>query len=193
MTTQTNNNILFIVTGHSGSGKSSLMKKISEEVGLNELISVTTRDKRKDEVEGRDYYFIDRAKFNKMIENNELIEHTFYGGNYYGVTKQELVSKLMNNHSYVIVDHNGMRQFKHFYHSCSTIFLYTEKEIALTHMAKRGDNIENINLRLSTYEEEMRNKKHFDYVIKNNHLQFNNTKKILQAIVESETSLSMNT
>ncbi len=178
-------NKLFLISGHSGSGKSSLMKSLME----NELISFTTRPKRKGEVDGKDYHFITEKEYSTMYNNKELAEYTYYDGNRYGLTKEELDNKLSKNHAFVIVDVNGMEQLKKYYDNCTTIMLHTTKEDAMKQMLNRGDSAKDIETRLKTYQRELQNKQFYDYVVLNRHGKFDTTKRVLECILTEEACM----
>jgi guanylate kinase len=83
--------ILFIISAPSGSGKSTLVSQLRSLVaGLDFSISYTTRSPRGSETDGREYHFIDRAKFEQMIENDEFLEWAQVFGNYYGTARLAL-------------------------------------------------------------------------------------------------------
>lgn len=178
----TDMNKLFLVSGHSGSGKSSIMKTVMK----NEVVSFTTREKRQGEVDGKDYIFITLDEFNKLKDDNRLVEYVEYSGNMYGITKDELENKLNKDHAFCIVDYHGMNQLKKFYPNVTTIFLYTSYEDAMIQMLNRGDPADRVLERMSTYKEEMSNRIDYDYIIKNNYKQMNNTIQIIYNIIESE-------
>ena len=71
--------ILIVVSGFSGAGKGTLMKELMRKYPENYALSIsaTTRGPRDGEVDGREYFFLSREKFEKMIANNELIEYTW--------------------------------------------------------------------------------------------------------------------
>lgn len=175
-------NKLFLISGHSGSGKSSLMKSIMD----NELISFTTRPMRQGEIEGKDYHFISQDEYQIMYANNDLAEYTYYSKNNYGLTKEEIDSRLSKNHAFAIVDLHGMQQLKKYYGNCVTISLHTSKEDAMKNMLNRGDSAQDIEDRLKTYYDELRNKQFYDYVVLNKHDNKEMTKEILQCILDNE-------
>lgn len=175
---------LFVIVGHSGSGKTSTMR---EAMGREkEIISVTTRPMREGEVHGEDYYFISDDKFKQFDLNNQLAEKTtYYGRASYGVTKSEISSKLEKGNAFIVVDVEGFKQLKSIYNDLVSIFLYTDKGTAFRRMRLRGDSVSMSEQRLETYEAEMMNKHMFDYVVKN--VLFPNTISILKNIISSET------
>jgi guanylate kinase len=179
---------LFAITGHSGSGKTTTMRMA---MGTKkEIVSVTTRNMREGEVEGVDYYFVDNETFYNMKLNDELAEYTdYYGSSNYGVTKTEIDSKLSRGDAYIIVDYHGFKQLKALYPDLVGIFIYTDKDTAEKRMKSRGDSMETIDIRLSTYEAEMMNKHQYDYVLKN--VNFNKTVIALSAITQAEATFEI--
>ena len=86
---------LIVISGPSGAGKSTIVFKAIE--GREDMCfstSVTSRKPRPGEVDGREYFFIDRERFLQMIENNELLEHAEYVGNFYGTPRRFVEDKL---------------------------------------------------------------------------------------------------
>ena len=87
--------ILIIVSGFSGAGKGTIMKKLMRDYDNYALsISATTRNPRPGEVDGREYFFKTVEEFENMIENDLLIEYAQYVGNYYGTPKEYVESML---------------------------------------------------------------------------------------------------
>ena len=92
--------LLIVYSGPSGVGKSTILKEVFKNKDLNLVFSVsmTTRNKREGEVEGKDYFFVDKKTFEKAIDDNKFLEHACYVDNYYGtpkdyVEKQRLLGK----------------------------------------------------------------------------------------------------
>lgn len=175
-------NILFCVTGPSGSGKTSIMRKV---IG-NELLSFTTRRKRDSEEEGVDYNFISYQDYIIMLGRQELIEKTEYDGNYYGLSSHELYSKLSKGNAFFVCDNNGFNQIKDKYDKVVSIFLYGSYEDCFQNMKDRGDSIEKIANRLSTYHNEILNKGQYDYVVKNIRGEALATAYIIKMIIDSQ-------
>lgn len=87
---------VLIVSGSAGSGKSTVLKpfKSGEVTPFTFSVSATTRAPRPGETDGVDYLFVTKERFEEMIENGELIEHTFFNGNYYGTPKAPLEKQI---------------------------------------------------------------------------------------------------
>ena len=80
-----NDKYLFVVSGAAGTGKDSVVKALREaHPEIEKTVSATTRAPRPGEQEGVDYYYRTREQFQQLIENDQVVEHNFYNGNYYG-------------------------------------------------------------------------------------------------------------
>lgn len=172
-------NILYLISGTSGSGKTELMRNVMN----NEIVSFTTREKRTGEIDMVDYHFISKKEFQQLYENDELIEHTEYSGHFYGVERGELEKKLKISSAFLICDVNGMKQMKSYYPNSVSIFIYAEKDEIENRMKKRGDSEENIQKRLHTYEKESENAYLYDEVVVNRDGDFEETVLKIQDIV----------
>lgn len=177
-------NILFCITGPSGSGKTTIMRNIMK----NELLSFTTRPMREGEVEGKDYKFIDYSNYIQLAGRGELAEYTQYDGNYYGLSMEEIYTKLKSNHAFFICDNNGFNQIKDKYDNIVSIFLYSSFADCFANMSSRGDSVEKIGNRLSTYHNELTNKGQYDYVVKNLRGYQHLTENILEYIIRAEAN-----
>ncbi len=99
-----NQGILVVVSGFSGAGKGTLIKALLEKYDNYALsISATTRQPREGEVDGREYFFVTREKFEQMIKEKQLIEYAQYVNNYYG-TPRQYVSQMMEEGQNVILE-----------------------------------------------------------------------------------------
>ena len=80
-----NDKFLFVVSGAAGTGKDSVVKALREaHPDIEKTVSATTRTPRPGEQEGVDYYYRTREQFQQLLENDQVVEHNFYNGNYYG-------------------------------------------------------------------------------------------------------------
>ena len=87
-----NEKYLFVVSGAAGTGKDSVVKALREaHPEIEKTVSATTRSPRPGEQEGVDYYYRTREQFQKLIEDDEVVEHNFYNGNYYGTETEESI------------------------------------------------------------------------------------------------------
>lgn len=89
------NKKFIVISAPSGGGKDTIIKKlISKFPKACRLVTTTTREMRSDDVDGKTYNFIDKKKFKQKIKNNELVEHNYYNGQYYGIDKATLKKTL---------------------------------------------------------------------------------------------------
>lgn len=94
--------ILIIISGFSGAGKGTIVKKLIESNLFSLSISATTREARVGEIEGEHYYFIGKEEFENMITHDELIEWATYCDNYYGTPKKYVQEKLLAGNDVIL-------------------------------------------------------------------------------------------
>ena len=105
--------IMVILSSPSGAGKTTLVKLLSERKGFVTSISHTTRTPRSNEVDGKDYYFVDSEKFEKMIKSKEFLEYAKVFNHLYGTTRTPVVEKLEKGKNVVFdIDWQGADQIK---------------------------------------------------------------------------------
>lgn len=163
---------LFIVSGPSGSGKSSLINDIvSKSDNFVRSISVTTRPRRKNETCGCQYHFVSNNEFDELIEKNMLLEWAFYAGYLYGTPKNFVTENLNKGKNVILViEVQGAMQVIKKMKGAYLIFITTSsfKELE-ERIKKRGtDNSEEIKMRLGIAKSEMDHMKHYDCIIVNN-------------------------
>lgn len=141
------NKKIFVFVGPSGAGKTTLIDGIKNELNIPNLITHTTREKRKGEVNGENYYFVSVEEFNKL----DKIEYAEYSGNYYGLSKNEIDNKLKYNNQVLITqEKNGALKTKEVYgDSVKIIYLYVSLETMKRRMKDRGDSEEVISQRIN--------------------------------------------
>lgn len=179
-----NNNKLFLISGVSGSGKTSIMKHVL----YNEIVSITTRDKRQGEIDGIDYYFTDVKLFEELIETDSLIESIYYCGNYYGFSIDEVESKLELGNAYAIVNYDGYKQLRRNFPNSIGIYLEIDRLDALYRMKLRGDTKENIEERMADIDSEPFKKGCYDYIVKNDEGMFKQAIENVKTIINLETN-----
>ena len=106
--------ILTVISGFSGAGKGTLVKKLMSEYDNYALsISMTTRKPREGEQDGVHYFFIDREQFEKNIEEGKMLEHAEYVGNYYGTPREYVEDKLKAGKDVILeIEYMGAFQVK---------------------------------------------------------------------------------
>ena len=118
-----NEKYLFVVSGAAGTGKDSVVKALREaHPEIEKTVSATTRSPRPGEQEGVDYYYRTREQFQKLIEDDEVVEHNFYNGNYYGTLKEE-VNKRLNAGKLVVlvIDVHGAANIRRMYPGATAV------------------------------------------------------------------------
>ncbi len=162
---------LFVVAAPSGSGKSSLVKALMEvDAGVAPSVSHTTRAPRGQEKDGREYFFVDRATFDRMIEAGDFFEWAQVHGNRYGTSRQAIAARMQAGGDVVLeIDWQGALQIRRLFASAILIFVLPPSWDELrARLQRRGeDSDEVIELRLANAREELAQVKHFDYVIIN--------------------------
>lgn len=179
---------LFIVSAPSGAGKTTLCKElVSASPKLKFSISHTTRRIRPGEVDNRDYTFISREEFKRMIEKDDFIEWAEIHGEFYGTSRKRL-EELMNSGNDVIldIDTQGAMQLRKQYRDGVYIFVLPPSlEVLVKRLEKRMTNSrDEIEKRLSRAVDEIKAYQEYDYVIINDI--FEDALKELEAIIISQ-------
>jgi guanylate kinase len=162
---------LFCVAAPSGAGKSSLVKALLE-LDSHLLVSVshTTRAPRGQEVDGREYRFIDEPTFRAMVGRGEFFEWAQVHGNLYGTSRKAIEERLMHGQDVVLeIDWQGALQIKQLFPHAVLIFILPPSWQELEQrLRRRGeDQPEVIATRLANAREEVAQARHFDYVVVN--------------------------
>ena len=167
--------MMFILSSPSGAGKTTLAKKIAEH-NTNFVISVsyTTRNPRSSEINGKDYHFVTKEKFNSLIEENNFFEHASIFDNYYG-THKNTVLKLLSEGKDVIfdIDWQGTKQLKKTNNlSLVTIFIIPPNmQVLKKRLLDRHEGQEKlIEKRMNKFNEEISHWREYDYVVTNDDL-----------------------
>lgn len=160
-----------IISGPGGVGKDTIAKELVKKINIIYSISMTTRKIRNNEVDGRDYFFVDKDTFEKNIENNNILEYTLFNGNYYG-TPREFVFNNINKGIDVIavLDIQGALNIEKIYPEAISIFIMPPsfEELEKRIRARGTDSEEVINERLEIAREEIKNSDKYDYIVINN-------------------------
>ena len=183
-----NEGVLLVISSPSGTGKTTICKKLLEyDKNIHLSVSVTTRKKRKNEVEGIDYYFRSKKDFLNLKSQNSFIENAFVFENYYGTLKSEVLEQLENGIDVLIdIDWQGTRQITQAMEgNLIKIFLLPPSIYELKkRLSKRNsDSIKEINFRMSKALKEIKHFDEYDYVLVNDNLDstFQKIFKIIEA------------
>lgn len=137
---------IIVLVGPSGSGKTSIGDVLTAEHGVPKLVTTTTREPRMGEVDGVDYYFREFSE----LDSDAFVEQTIYNNNRYGLTKEEVDSRLEKYQVvHVSLDQSGAEAVKAAYpeETCIVFVSITEEEM-VRRMKKRGDTADEIQSRI---------------------------------------------
>ena len=177
--------LLIVVSGPSGTGKSTLIERfLAEDAESSFSVSYTTRQKRAHEVEGRDYFFVSHDRFEEMIGNNSFLEWEKVHAYMYGTPKEEILTTLNTGKDIILdIDVKGALSIQRQCRAASLIFIEPPSiEELVKRLVLRGEK--EINLRMQRVQEEIARKALFGYTIKNDELEkaYNEFKEVILAI-----------
>lgn len=161
---------LVIISGPSGVGKTTVVNEVMKQYPeLNKTVSVTTRKPRKNEVDGKDYYFISIDEFYDYQLNRKLLEHKLYNDEYYGTLHSEINKYPTDKPLVLVIDVNGRRSVLRHFPLSTTIFIQAPTTEELRKRIEiRGENTEDEILeRIETAFKEMEETQYYDYVVMN--------------------------
>ncbi len=166
---------LVVISAPSGTGKTTVVKRLIEKIpNIVASVSFTTRPMRENEQEGVDYFFVDKKKFETMVDNNEFIEHATVFGNYYGTQNESLSTNLKNGINVILeIDWQGAQQVKEKMPSCIMIFLIPpSKKVLLSRLKNRGtDSEKEIQNRFNQAVLDLNESNKFDHVLVNDQIE----------------------
>jgi len=184
---------LFVIAAPSGAGKTSLVKELlAREPNLRVCVSHTTRPRRPNEVDGRDYHFVDVATFRQMIDADGFLEHALVFDNHYGTSRAALADAFGRGHDVILeIDWQGAKQVRERTRDpargtagCIGIFVLppSRPELEARLRNRKTDSDEVIARRLRDAVSDMGHADEFDYVIVND--QFETAVRDLQRILD---------
>ena len=173
--TKDGENILVVLSSPSGVGKTTLTKKIQQKYQSFKIsVSHTTRPPRSNEVDGVDYHFTTKKKFEELIKTNKFYEYAKIFENYYGTLKKDVDEIIKKNDILFDIDWQGTKQLSKFKHlKLIKIFLITSNKKELKNrLLKRNQNTtDEINKRFNSFDEDVKHWKDYDYIIINENLE----------------------
>lgn len=176
---------LFIVAAPSGGGKTSLVKKLVQDLAnIDVAVSHTTRDRRSAEVNGVDYFFINEPEFLRMVEEHAFVEHAEVFNHFYGTSVAQIRERLQAGFDVVLdIDWQGAQQIKRTFADAVSVFIIPPSLDILKQrlMDRRRDDPQVIQHRMQQAKDEMSHYAEFDYLIVND--DFDIAASELQAII----------
>ena len=162
---------LIVLTGPSGVGKGTLMRSLlKRHPELYYSVSVTTRSPRPGEIDGKDYYFISRSKFEQLLAEGEFLEWAEFAGNYYGTPREAVLNQIHFGKLVVLeIELEGARQIRTSFPSAFSIFILPPSfdELEKRIRSRAQDSEEAIARRLLRAQEEIQAADEFDIQIVN--------------------------
>jgi len=167
--------LLIVVSGPSGTGKGTICRRIIEEVDNIKLsVSMTSRKRRENELDGKDYYFVTKKEFEERIKNNEFLEYAIVHSNeYYGTPKAKIEDNLNNGISVILeIDIQGALKVKELIKDAIFIFIMPPSMgILKERLTNRHTETEDKILeRFKTAYKEINEYKKYNYVVVNDNL-----------------------
>jgi guanylate kinase len=164
--------LLLVLSSPSGAGKTSLARRLLDEVpGISLSVSVTTRKPRPGEVEGRDYWFVDEAKFKAMAETDQLLEWATVFGNYYGTPRAPIEQAIAEGRDVLFdIDWQGTQQLsERMAGDLVRVFVLPPSGAALEQRlrGRAQDPEEVVHKRMAAASSEISHWAEYDYVIVN--------------------------
>lgn len=179
--------LLFVISGPSGVGKGTVCNYIIEDEHIDVSISATTRNPRKGEVDGEDYFFLSKEDFLKKIDEDAFIEHAKVYENHYGTLRKHVEDQLKVGTDLILeIEMQGAKQVKEKYPEGIFIFLLPPSMEELRNRIEgRGTETQaSIAERYACAIQEIRKAKDYDYVIVNDKIE--NSVNLLKSIISAE-------
>ncbi|MFM2063986.1 MAG: hypothetical protein RLZZ507_3657 [Cyanobacteriota bacterium] len=162
---------LIVLTGPSGVGKGTLMQKLLQlHPELYYSVSVTTRSPRPGEINGKNYYFITRSKFEQLVAQGEFLEWAEFAGNYYGTPRAAVLDHIQSGKLVILeIELEGARQIRASFSKALSIFILPPSfsELEKRIRGRGQDTEEAIARRLKRAQEEINAADEFDIQIVN--------------------------
>jgi len=181
--------LIFIISAPSGTGKTTVIKKFLKRHKRDFIlsISVTTRHPRKNEKNGRDYYFISLKKFREYIRKGKFLEYVKILDNYYGTLKETVLKAIKKGLNVIMdIDVQGAAKIKSRVDGYITIFLRPPslKELKKRLFKRKTESKQEAIKRINLAKKELKEQKKYDYILTNKNL--NDVVKMLEDIYKYE-------
>ncbi|KAK9070255.1 hypothetical protein SSX86_010655 [Deinandra increscens subsp. villosa] len=183
--------LVIVISGPSGVGKDCLIKCLREvRQNIHFVVTATSRPMREGEVDGKDYFFMSKEEFLKLVENDELLEYALVYGDYKGIPKQQIRDYMSKGYDIVLrVDIQGAATLRKILGD-SAVFVFlvaeSESEMVMRLINRKTESKESLLVRVATAKEELRQMKNFDYVVVNAEGKLESCVKTLESIIDAE-------
>jgi guanylate kinase len=171
-----NDGVMIVLSSPSGAGKTTLVKMLSEKDNYEISISHTTRQPRPNEVNDKDYYFVNENEFNRLIKNQEFLEYAKVFSNFYGTTRTPVIDKLNKGKNVLFdIDWQGADQIKNKkldYKLITFFILPPSKEVLFERLSNRDMKDKLIaEERMKQFGRDVLHWINYDYVVINDDLE----------------------
>ena len=182
--------LLIVISGPSGVGKDAVLQRMKErDLPFQFVVTATTRPKRPNEIDGRDYFFLSQDAFARMIERGELLEHARVYNDYKGIPREQVRRALDSGLDVILrIDVQGAATIRSLCPEALLIFLstQTEDELAARLAARHTESPDNLRLRQEAARLELRQVDMFDYIVVNADDRLDHAVDTILSIVEAE-------
>ncbi len=182
--------LLIVISGPSGVGKDSVVRRMKERgLPFHFVVTATSRAQRAGEVQGQDYHFVTREEFERMIADNELLEHALVYNEHKGIPKVHVRQALASGQDVVLrIDVQGAETVRHLCPEALLIFLSTvsDEELIERLRARKTESPEGLALRITTARDELSHLSDFDYLVFNPTGRLDEAVDAILAIIQSE-------
>ena len=182
--------LLIVISGPSGAGKDTVVQLMKERgLPFHFVVTATTRPRRANETDGRDYFFVSKEEFARMIEQNELIEYAIVYGDYKGIPKSQVREALASGKDVVMrVDVQGAETVRKLAPEALLIFITTEngEELERRLRERKTETPAELALRIATARKELKRVEAFDYIVINSDDRQDETVDMVKAIIDAE-------
>ncbi len=184
------NPLMIVISGPSGVGKDSILDELrARNLPLHFVVTATSRPPREGEIEGVDYFFVSKARFEEMMAQDDLLEYSIVYLEYKGVPKSQVREALASGKDVVLrVDVQGARRLRSLYPEAVLIFIvpHDQQEWEYRLINRKTETPESLSVRIQTARDEMDQLGLFDYVVVNAHDRLQAAVDTIVAIVEAE-------
>ncbi len=182
--------MLIVISGPSGAGKDTVLQRMKErELPFHFVVTATTRPRRPAEIHGKDYFFVSKEEFARMIEEDELIEYAVVYGDYKGIPKQQVREALASGKDVIMrIDVQGAETVRKLAPEALLIFITVESEQELERRLRerKTETPAELAIRIATARKELQRVTSFDYVVLNRDFFLDDTVDTIRAIITAE-------
>lgn len=182
--------LLIVISGPSGVGKDTVLQRMKErELPFHFVVTATTRPKRPNEVHGQDYFFLSKAEFATMIDQDELLEYAIVYNDYKGIPKQQVRDALNSGKDVIMrIDVQGAATVRKLAPEAILVFLTAGSAADLVSRleTRQTETEESLKLRIATARQELKRVGDFDYVVVNHEFHLDETVDNIRAIILAE-------